>query len=287
MGVYQKLGELLAARQGDEWPVGFRELEALMGVALPSSAFRYAGWWSNNPSNNSMTSVWLKSGWRTEKVDVAEQTVVFRRAGRGPALETKSAGSPAGQRPGGRAGPEHRLSDPGFADRPYEIAARLSNDGFAERPAPHRSAHPQAASRATERDLLFDTDALLGFAGAGAVLAADARAEIGKRLAAGGALFASPFSALVIGEKVAAGDLKLTQRPEAWFAALPGRCGVAIADLPPSALIAAASLPGAPPADLAERVMAATAREFGYVLLTRSAALIAYAADGHIEAVAC
>lgn len=287
MGVYQKLGELLDARQGDEWPVGFRELEALMGVALPPSAFRYAGWWSNNPSNNSMTSVWLRSGWRTEQVNVAEQSVVFRRAGRAPALEIKSAGSPTGQRRSERGAPERYLREAGFADRPYEVAARLPDAGFAERPGPLGAAGRREQPRAPERDLLFDTDALLGFAGAGEALAPEARAEIGKRLAAGGMLFASPISALVVGEQAAAGELKLTQRPEAWFAMLPGRCGVTLADLPPSAFIAASSLPGAPPADLAERVLAATAREFGYVLLTRSAALIAYAADGHIEAIAC
>jgi len=79
MSIYAKLADILEAQAGDSWKVSFSELERLLDQKLPSSAFKYAGWWSNNPSNNAMTKIWLMAGWRTEKVDVPGQTVVFRR----------------------------------------------------------------------------------------------------------------------------------------------------------------------------------------------------------------
>jgi hypothetical protein len=80
MSVYDKLAGLLAERREEAWEVGFAELERLIGRKLPASAWKYPAWWSNDPSNNSMTKVWLRAGWRTEQVDVPGQTVVFRRA---------------------------------------------------------------------------------------------------------------------------------------------------------------------------------------------------------------
>lgn len=79
MSIYAKLTDILEAQTGDSWKVSFSELERLLNQKLPSSAFKYAGWWSNNPTNNAMTKIWLMAGWRTEKVDVPGQTVVFRR----------------------------------------------------------------------------------------------------------------------------------------------------------------------------------------------------------------
>jgi hypothetical protein len=79
MSIYAKLAEILAARPGSSWKVSFPELERLIGSKLPSSAFKYPAWWSNNPTNNAMTKIWLKAGWRTEQVDIVGQSVMFRR----------------------------------------------------------------------------------------------------------------------------------------------------------------------------------------------------------------
>jgi len=46
-------------------------------------------------------------------------------------------------------------------------------------------------------------------------------------------------------------------------------------------------LPGAPPADPADRIIAATARLHGYRVITRDGKLLSYAAQGHILATAC
>jgi transcriptional regulator with XRE-family HTH domain len=78
MSTYAKLWDILAARTGSIWKVSFSELERLIGAKLPASAFKYPAWWSNNPSNNAMTKIWLNAGWRTEQVNIPGQTVVFR-----------------------------------------------------------------------------------------------------------------------------------------------------------------------------------------------------------------
>ena len=57
----------------------FEEIERLLGLQLPNSK-RFPAWWSNNPSNNTMTRAWLDAGFTTEQVDTAVGRVVFRRA---------------------------------------------------------------------------------------------------------------------------------------------------------------------------------------------------------------
>lgn len=79
MSIYARLKDILEEKTEEAWKVSFSEIERLIGAKLPTSAFKYPGWWSNNPSNNAMTKIWLEAGWRTEKVDIAGQTVVFRR----------------------------------------------------------------------------------------------------------------------------------------------------------------------------------------------------------------
>jgi predicted nucleic acid-binding protein len=52
-------------------------------------------------------------------------------------------------------------------------------------------------------------------------------------------------------------------------------------------LLDSSFLPGAPPHDLADCIIAVTAREHGYTVMTRDAALLAYAREGHLSAVEC
>jgi len=74
---YETLGVFLRARREQSTvPMSFSEIEALVG-GLPASK-RYPAWWSNNPSNNPMTKVWLDAGFRTEQVDIAGEKLVFR-----------------------------------------------------------------------------------------------------------------------------------------------------------------------------------------------------------------
>ncbi len=62
---------------------------------------------------------------------------------------------------------------------------------------------------------------------------------------------------------------------------------VAIAALSPEILMDSSFLPGEPPRDPADRIVAATAREHGYTVMTRGAALLAYAGEGYLSAVEC
>jgi PIN domain nuclease of toxin-antitoxin system len=75
--------------------------------------------------------------------------------------------------------------------------------------------------------------------------------------------------------------------PEAWFAELLALPGVRLAAMPPSILIASTNLAGAPPKDPADRIIAATARAFGYVVVTRNGGLTDYAYAGNIQLIAC
>jgi PIN domain nuclease of toxin-antitoxin system len=55
--------------------------------------------------------------------------------------------------------------------------------------------------------------------------------------------------------------------------------------MPPEVLIASASLPGAPPKDPVDRIIAATGLTFGYAVITRNGELTRYARAGHLELV--
>ena len=78
MGKYAPLGEFLRNHTTSEVPMSFRDIERIIGTALPVSS-KYPAWWSNNASNNVMTEVWLEAGFQTEKVDIPNRKLVFRR----------------------------------------------------------------------------------------------------------------------------------------------------------------------------------------------------------------
>jgi hypothetical protein len=81
MGKYDPLKTFLQSNQAEEVALSFKEIEAVLGAPLPASR-QYPAWWSNNPSNNPMTKVWLDAGYRTERVNVESGKVVFRRTRR-------------------------------------------------------------------------------------------------------------------------------------------------------------------------------------------------------------
>lgn len=105
--------------------------------------------------------------------------------------------------------------------------------------------------------------------------------------AGGGATYVSPITAWEIGMLVSRGRLQLLIRPERWFANLFDFPGVQLAEMSPDLLISSSYLPGRPPNDPADRILAATARELGAMLITRDRALIDYGKQGHIAVVEC
>jgi PIN domain nuclease of toxin-antitoxin system len=97
----------------------------------------------------------------------------------------------------------------------------------------------------------------------------------------------SPITAWEVGLLVARGRLALPLSPRVWFERLLEAPYLKLAELPPSVLIASSFLPNAPFRDPADRILVATAREFGFALVTRDRTLLSYAAAGHLKAIPC
>ena len=121
----------------------------------------------------------------------------------------------------------------------------------------------------------------------GAKLSTAAREAIADALGSQSWVHVSPISAWEIATLVARGRIQLTIAPEVWFDALLALPGVRLAPMPPAVLIASAALPGAPPRDPADRIIAATSRTYGFPVVTRDGELIPYGQARHIEVVAC
>jgi len=133
--------------------------------------------------------------------------------------------------------------------------------------------------------LLLDTCALLWVANADPI-AESTKLDI-ENAAARNAVFVSPISAWEVAMLVRKARVALSMDPDAWFQAFLALPGVSLAPMPPAVLIASAFLPGLPPNDPADRIIASTARSEGFTLVTRDAKLLAYADQGHIQALVC
>ena len=96
----------------------------------------------------------------------------------------------------------------------------------------------------------------------------------------------SPITAWELGLLIARRRIALPSAPVDWLNELIA-AGSSWAPLTPQVLADASFLPGTIHRDPADRILAATARAFGYRLMTRDRALLAYAEAGHLQAVAC
>jgi PIN domain nuclease of toxin-antitoxin system len=134
--------------------------------------------------------------------------------------------------------------------------------------------------------MLLDTCAAIWLVN-GDPMSADSRASITAAQTENLGVYVSPMTAWEVATLVAKNRLQLALSPEAWFEALLGLVGVRLAAMPPRVLIASATLPGAPPKDPVDRIIAATGRTFGYSIVTRDGELMLYARAGHIVAVGC
>ena len=121
----------------------------------------------------------------------------------------------------------------------------------------------------------------------GDVLARAAVDALNETRDTGETTFVSPITAWELGLLVSRGRLQLLVTPQRWFARLFEAPGVRLAEMSPDLLIASSFLPGTPPRDPADRIIAATAREYGATLITRDRALLDYGEQGHLRVVAC
>jgi hypothetical protein len=76
---YEPLKKHLASKGFSEIPMRFSDIESIIKNNLPPSARKHRAWWSNNPSNSVITFAWLNAGYKTAKVDLTEEKLVFVR----------------------------------------------------------------------------------------------------------------------------------------------------------------------------------------------------------------
>src|SRR5215469_9061357 len=82
---YRKFTSYLASLDRSPRTLQFKEIEAVLGFALPRSAFSYPAWWSNQSGGgHSQNLAWRLIGWRTANLNLAEQRVTFVRDGNEP-----------------------------------------------------------------------------------------------------------------------------------------------------------------------------------------------------------
>jgi PIN domain nuclease of toxin-antitoxin system len=136
------------------------------------------------------------------------------------------------------------------------------------------------------RPILLDTCAAIWLA-EGDPMSPESRAAIAAARAASDGVFVSPITAWEVGLLAARNRIRLTMPPEDWFAALTALPGIRLAPMSPAILIASSFLPGEPPRDPADRIIAATARAFGQTLITRDGELLPYAEAGYLAAINC
>jgi PIN domain nuclease of toxin-antitoxin system len=134
--------------------------------------------------------------------------------------------------------------------------------------------------------ILLDTCAIIWMA-EDEPLSAQAVAVLDAVAAEGTPTFVSPISAWEVGLLAARERLQLLITPQRWFARILELPNMMLADMGPDLLISSSFLPGKPPRDPADRIIAATARDLGAILVTRDRALIEYGAQGHLRVLAC
>lgn len=130
-------------------------------------------------------------------------------------------------------------------------------------------------------DLLLDTCAFLWVA-AKEKMTAQARHAIATR-----PLHVSPITAWELACLLRKGRLAFSEPLDRWFGRATAKMRASLPHLSPELLISSQALPGAPPPDPADRIIIATAREHGLILVTRDKAILRYGADGHAHTMAC
>ena len=78
-GKYMNLNsqlQILGGQGKKTWKTTFSQMERLIGVSLPPSAFCYREWWAND-TTHVQARAWMDDGWRTRNVDMEEKTLEF------------------------------------------------------------------------------------------------------------------------------------------------------------------------------------------------------------------
>jgi PIN domain nuclease of toxin-antitoxin system len=135
------------------------------------------------------------------------------------------------------------------------------------------------------RPYLLDTCAALWLVAD--TLPTQAEAALMEADDAGLSTYISPITAWEVGNLARRGRFASTHTPQRWFERLMTLRSAALAELSPDVLIASTELPNFPTNDPADRIIAATAREFGFTVVTRDRALLDYAKQGYLSVLEC
>jgi PIN domain nuclease of toxin-antitoxin system len=103
----------------------------------------------------------------------------------------------------------------------------------------------------------------------------------------GAPTFISPITAWEVGVSARKGRFASSLTPRRWFETLMSLPGAALADMPPHVLLASNELPDFPTNDPADRIIAATAREYGFTVVTRDKPLLDYGKQGYLSVLEC
>jgi PIN domain nuclease of toxin-antitoxin system len=134
--------------------------------------------------------------------------------------------------------------------------------------------------------LLLDTCAAM-YLIANEPMSEAANAAMDRSVDAGVLLRVSPITAWEVGMLAAKGRFKSSLSPQRWFERLRGMPGIELCELNAEILLGSSFLPGKFHKDPADRIIAATAREYGFTVMTRDRFLLAYAREGHLSALEC
>lgn len=111
--------------------------------------------------------------------------------------------------------------------------------------------------------------------------------ELTEAINQGHSTYVSPITAWEVSVSARKGRFASSLAPQRWFELILGFPGISLADMPPAVLIASQELPNFPTDDPADRIIAATAREYGLTVVTRDRALRAYGKQGYLSVLEC
>ena len=136
-----------------------------------------------------------------------------------------------------------------------------------------------------QRPLILDTHVWVWLEAGSIELSSEARRTIGVALGAG-LLRLAAISLWELALLASRGRIVLGKPTDLWLAEALAEPGPTVEPLNMQVATESCSLPGALRRDPADRMIVATARVIGATLMTRDQRILAYAAEGHLAALA-
>lgn len=136
-----------------------------------------------------------------------------------------------------------------------------------------------------KRPLLLDTCTALWIVAD--EMSKTAERALAKTRDAGLPVYVSPITAWEIGVSAKKGRFRSPYSPQRWLEILMAAPDTILAELTADILLESSFLPGVLNDDPADRIIAATARAYGFTVMTRDSGLLDYAAQGHLSVLEC